>query len=125
MIVIDIGNTNTVLAIYNNKKIFKKTRINTDHLKSSKFNIENIFKHHKKKRYKINICVISSVVPNLNFFIKSLALKYNFDFYNLNAKNIPFKIKIKYEINKIGADRLANAISVIEHKFKNCIKVIS
>ena len=121
MIVIDVGNTNTVLGIYKNNKIINKKRVETKNLESLKFNISKYFTKNYKKINKSKICIVSSVVPKLNIFIKKIVLKNNFKYFNLNASNIPFKIKIKYDLNKIGADRIANTIAVINYKYKNCI----
>ena len=116
MIVIDVGNTNTVLGIYKNNKIINKQRVETKNLKILKLNIKKYFTKNNKK-----ICIVASVVPKLNMLIREIVLKNNYKYFNLNALNIPFRIKIKYDLNKIGADRIANTVAVINSKYKNCI----
>ncbi len=123
MIVIDIGNTNTVLGIYKDNKIINKKRIETKNLVSLKLNIEKYFNKNSKKITESKICILASVVPKFNLFIKKIILKKNYKFFNLDASNIPFKIKIKYDLDKIGADRIANTIAAINNKYKNCIIV--
>ena len=121
MIVIDVGNTNTVLGIYKNNKIINKQRVETKNLKILKLNIKKYFTKNNKKINKSKICIVASVVPKLNMLIREIVLKNNYKYFNLNALNIPFRIKIKYDLNKIGADRLANTVAVINSKYNNCI----
>ena len=121
MIVIDVGNTNTVLGIYKNNKIINKQRVETKNLKILKLNIKKYFTKNNKKINKSKICIVASVVPKLNMLIREIVLKNNYKYFNLNALNIPFRIKIKYDLNKIGADRIANTVAVINSKYKNCI----
>ena len=121
MIVIDVGNTNTVLGIYKNNKIINKQRVETKNLKILKLNIKKYFTKNNKKINKSKICIVASVVPKLNMLIREIVLKNNYKYFNLNALNIPFRIKIKYDLNKIGADRIANSVAGINSKYKNCI----
>ena len=121
MIVIDVGNTNTVLGIYKNNKIINKQRVETRNLEILKLNIRKYFTKNNKKINKSKICIVASVVPKLNTLIKKIVLKNNYKYFNLTALNIPFRIKIKYDLNKIGADRIANTVAVINYKYKNCI----
>ena len=125
MLVIDIGNTNTVLAIFLNTKIIKKTRFESSTKIVFRKNLEKFFKKNTKKliKMKIHLCILSSVVPNLNFIVNKILKKYNIKSFYLNTKNIPFNLKIKYELNKIGADRLANYVALISKKFNNSITV--
>jgi len=123
MIVIDVGNTNTVIGIYKKNKIVNKKRFKSLNLETLKFNVEKYIKNNIKHITESKICIISSVVPKLNKLIKKIVLKNNFKYFNLKASNIPLRIKIKYDLNKIGADRIANTVAVINYKYKNCIIV--
>ena len=125
MIVIDIGNTNTVLGIFLNKKLLKKSRITSTNIKNFEKNLAIFFNSNFKllKKSKTKICLLSSVVPKLNNLVKKITLKYDIIFFNLNSKNLPFKLNIKYDLKKIGADRLANTIAIINLKYKNSIIV--
>ena len=125
MIVIDIGNTNTVLGIFLNKKLLKKSRITSTNIKNFEKNLTIFFNSNFKllKKSKTKICLLSSVVPRLNNLVKKITLKYDIIFFNLNSKNLPFKLNIKYDLKKIGADRLANTIAIINLKYKNSIIV--
>jgi pantothenate kinase, type III len=112
MIVIDIGNSDTVIGIYKKKKLYKIYRTET---KNKNFE-KNIFQFFKKNiiinlKSDEKICVISSVVPEVNKIIFFLLKKYNFKIKNINIYNIPKKIKFKYSKNQLGADRIANSFS--------------
>ena len=121
MIVIDIGNTNTVIGIYKFNRLINIKRFKTINLKIFKLKIENYFQNYNKKNYRNNLCVLASVVPKFNSFLKLIAKKYNLIFFNLNSNNLPFKLRIKYDRKKIGADRIANIIAINKDKIKNCI----
>jgi len=125
MIVIDIGNTNTVLGIYLNNKLLKKKRLETNNLDIFKQNVKKYFQNNEKllKKFSKKICILSSVAPKYDNIIKILSNNFNLHFFNLKAKNIPFNLRIKYELKKIGPDRIANFIAISKYNFKNCIVV--
>ncbi len=119
MILIDIGNTSTVLGIYFSKRIINLKRVKTSNSKEFILCIDRYVKKFKKN----NLCILSSVVPRLNPSIKSIVKKYKLNFFNINAKNIPLKINFKYDLKKIGADRIANTVAVINNNINNSIIV--
>ena len=91
--------------------------------KEGKFNEElfllqlDLFKNN-------NCSSIVSFVEDKEFEIlsgKNYFVKNKFKFHIITAKNIPFNIKINYNLNQIGSDRLANFIYVYSKKIKNCI----
>ena len=79
MIVMDIGNSDTVIGIYKKKKLYKTYRIETKN-KNFKKNISEFFKKNIIFNLKSNekICLISSVVPEVNNIIFFLLKKYSF-----------------------------------------------
>ena len=80
MIVIDIGNSDTVIGIYRKKKLYKTYRAETKN-KNFKKIISQFFKKNIIFNLKPNekICVISSVVPEVNkiifFYLRNIILK--------------------------------------------------
>tara|TARA_Y100001936_G_C15919743_1_gene583336 strand:- start:144 stop:905 length:762 start_codon:yes stop_codon:yes gene_type:complete len=126
MIVIDVGNTNIVIGIYIKKKLNKLFRINTE---KNKKKFETKFKTflNSNKTFFLKstnkICVLSSVVPSLNFCIKKIFEKKAFKFYTIDTKNLPTNIKINYKLNQIGSDRVANYIAIYNKKIINSIIV--
>ena len=67
--VIDVGNTELIIALIKNFKIFKTKRINIEIFRRNRkifnyFKINNILKKEKKIK-----CIISCVVPRFNDFL--------------------------------------------------------
>ena len=87
MIVIDIGNTNIVFGIYFKKKLKKVIRIKTE---KNKIKFKKKFIKFVSDNTKIllkadsRICILSSVVPSINFIIKKYFLENKFKFYILD-----------------------------------------
>ena len=124
MIVIDVGNTNIVIGVYLKKKLSKVLRLNTEkNKKKFKFEFESFLQSNKRILFnsKNKTCVLSSVVPSLNIFIKKIFIKKNFQFYIVNPKKIPIDAKINYNLNQIGSDRVANYIAIHNKKISDCI----
>ena len=117
--VIDAGNTELVISLIKNYKIFRTKRISTQiFLKNKKifsyFKLNNILKNKKK----IN-CIISSVVPNINLYIKTECFKSlnsypHFITHNKTKLNIKLNFKKK---SQVGADRIVNTVAV-KHLYK-------
>ena len=127
MILIDIGNTNIVFAVSNNNKIKKISRIDTNKetnilIKNvnkiiKNFLDNNIFKNSKK------FAVISSVVPHINTHIIKILKIYKIKVIALKPKDVLSYLKIDYNLNEIGADRIANSVAVINNKIQNSIVI--
>ena len=116
----DIGNTDIKISLYSNyKKLILKKRINPILLNLNKLNFHfGFLKKYLKNIDKILFC---SVVPNKFIKIKKYFEKItNKKCYELKKLKIEKLIKIKVKKNQVGSDRLANAISVLEHN-KNFI----
>ena len=112
----DIGNTETKICLFSNKKkLLNKKIFNTNNLKKKniKKNLRFINIHHKK----IDKVLFSSVVPNVFKNIKRF-IKKNFRKEIKELKQVNFNKIIKVDVNmkQVGSDRLANALSVINGK---------
>ncbi len=112
----DIGNTETKICLFNNKKkLLNKKIFNTNNLKKKniKKNLRLINLHHKK----IDKILFSSVVPNVFKNIKRF-IKQNFrkETKELKQVNLNKIIKVDVNMKQVGSDRLANALSVINGK---------
>ena len=126
MILIDVGNTNIVFAVSVNKKIKNIKRVDTNKkIKSINKIISNIIKIYLNLNYLKNskVAIISSVVPHLNSQIIKILKLYKIKVYQLKSKDILPYLKIDYNINEIGADRIANSLAVINCKIKNSIVI--
>jgi len=109
IILVDIGNSNIVLATYNGK-INQTYRYNTDTSKS----IDEYYVLLKDIIKNVDGMIISSVVPELNIIFKNMALKY----LNINPMFIGPGIKTGVKIvvdnpKEVGADLVASAAAVI------------
>ena len=126
MILIDVGNTNIVLAVSCNKKIKKIIRLDTNQAINS-FNkiFSKIIKSFLNKNYstKPKTAIISSVVPSINPLIIKILKIYKIKVHVLRSKDMLPYLKIDYNLNEIGSDRIANSFAVINNKIKNSIVI--
>ena len=124
MILIDVGNTNIVFAVSVNKKIKNIKRVDTNKkIKSINKIISNIIKIYLNYLKNSKVAIISSVVPNLNSQIIKILKLYKIKVYLLKSKAIQPYLKIDYNLNEIGPDRIANSLAVINCKIKNSIVI--
>ena len=119
IVLVDIGNSNIVLATYNDK-INQTYRYNTDTSKS----IDEYYVLLKDVIKEAKGIIISSVVPELNIIFKNLAIKY----LNLNPIFIGPGVKTGVKITvdnpkEVGSDLVASAASVINEYGDNAIVV--
>lgn len=118
ILVIDVGNTNTVMGLYDDKKLSEFWRIKTDAQKTSDeygMMIHELFSFRGYKFQDINSIVISSVVPTIMYTLQHMVRKY-FDREALVVgPGIKTGINIKYDNPKeVGADRIVNAVAAYE-----------
>ena len=113
MLVIDVGNTNTVFAIVNNTGIYKKWRISSNSSRTSD-EYETHMKSFLSDEVNLSIVdvIISSVVPAAIHELKTFVKKY----FNIKSKIIGDSIFPKLNIlidrpDEVGADRLVNSLA--------------
>ena len=120
LLVIDIGNTNTSLGIFNEDKLINTFRLSSDIKKTEdEYGISLLaILNHNNLTSKIKGAIISSVVPQLCEIYKSAIEKY----LGIVAISLSYKSKMPIKLNlknnkEIGADRIANAAAaVIKYK---------
>ena len=123
MIVVDIGNTNVVVGIYIKSKLtyiycFETKSEKIISLINKKINNKNIYQY--KIDYKI--CIVSSVVPEINNIIINFFKNIGLEVFNINYLNAPIKIKFKIDNpEELGNDRIANSISAVNKYGKDCL----
>ena len=112
----DIGNTETKICLFNNKrKLLKKRIFDTNNFE--KINLSDKFKFLNSYRKKIDKTMFSSVVPNVYKDVKeSIKKKLRVEVKDLKQLNLKKILKIEVNTKQVGSDRLANAISVINNK---------
>ena len=112
----DIGNTETKICLFSNKKkLIKKNIFVTGNIKNFNFNKDLKFMNlHSKNIEKI---IFSSVVPEVFEKVKIvIQKKFRLKVKELKQYNLKKILKIDVNKKQVGSDRLANAISVINNK---------
>jgi type III pantothenate kinase len=127
LLVIDVGNSNIVLGIYDGDKLVRNWRVSTDTAKTSdEYAILfcELFRFSGIAVEAIKDIILSSVVPVLTGVLEKLSLIY----FNLKPYVIGPGIKtgmpIQYENPKeVGADRIVNAVAGFE-KYKTSLVIV-
>jgi len=118
LLVIDVGNTNIVLGIYEGKKLIDFWRVKTDAEKTSDeygMIIKQLFEIQGYKFSDIEAIVISSVVPPIMYTLEHMARKYLGKEPLIIGPGIKTGMNIKYDNPKeVGADRIVNAVAAYE-----------
>ena len=119
--VIDIGNTNLVIGLYDDSQLLSSWRVHTDKNRTEDeyfVVISSLLLSIREDLENIAIAVLSSVVPQLNRVIRKMFEKYfNCRFVQVNSE---MDLNLKFltpENSHIGADLLVNAYASI-HKYK-------
>ncbi|HBI02531.1 MAG TPA: type III pantothenate kinase [Paenibacillaceae bacterium] len=117
LFVIDVGNTNMVLGVYEGNSLKYHWRISSDRAKTDDeygMLIRNLFMDKGLKFSDIEGVIISSVVPPLMFPLEKMCQKY----FNVKAMVIQPGLKTGLNIKaenprEVGADRIVNAVAAI------------
>ncbi|KGP75564.1 transcriptional regulator [Desulfosporosinus sp. Tol-M] len=120
ILVFDVGNTNIVLGVYDNRVLIHHWRVSTD--KSRTMDeyavvVKNLFDLNRLTFQEIGAIVISSVVPPVNPTLEALARKY----FCLEPLVVGPGVKMGMPIimdnpREVGADRIVNAVAAY-HKY--------
>lgn len=118
LLVIDVGNSNTVLGLYDGHSLVRDWRIATDTAKTVDeyaILIYELFRFSSIESDVVDDIIISSVVPALTGVLERLSLRY----FNLRpyvvGPGIRTGMPIHYENPKeVGADRIVNAVAGFE-----------
>ena len=114
--VLDVGNSDIVISLIKNFKIYKIKRLKTKNFRNNNkvlFKGFNEIKNILKKQKEID-CLISSVVNEINKPLKyycSLILKKIPKFVIFNKVKLNIKINVKNK-SQVGADRLVNTVAI-------------
>ena len=114
LLAIDIGNTNVVFALCDAKKTLAQWRIRTDiHRTADEYAVWlfALMEHQRFTIKSIRSAVVSSVVPDANFAIRSFIRHYLACTPRMiTTGDIPVPMKVKIDNpRELGADRLINA----------------
>lgn len=125
--VFDVGNTNTVLGVYDGEELTHHWRIETNRNKTDDeygMLIKSLFDFANLPLSDISGIIISSVVPPIMFALEKMCLKY----FNLKplvvGPGIKTGLNIKYDNPKeVGADRIVNAVAAI-HEYGSPLIIV-
>ncbi|MCA0972696.1 type III pantothenate kinase [Halobacillus litoralis] len=116
--VLDVGNTNTVLGVFDQGELKYQWRIKTDrHKTEDEFGmlIKSLFDHEGLRFEDMDGVIISSVVPPIMFALERMSLYY---FKKrpmiIGDGRVDHGLPMKYpNPEEIGADRIVNAVGAV------------
>lgn len=118
LLAIDIGNTHTVLGIFENELLRAHWRLSSQVMRTEDeifLNIKLLAEHNGISTNTIHTIGISSVVPNLNVVYEMMAKKYFHNEPLLISASLPLNIHIHYDDPlAVGADRICNAVAAFK-----------
>ena len=127
LLVIDVGNTNTVLGVYEGERLLHHWRVWTDREKTSDeygILLRNLYDASHFSSREIQAIIISSVVPPLTPTIVDLCERYFGVTPLVVGPGVKTGISIKMDNPKeVGADRIVNAVAAFAKHHKACVVV--
>ena len=128
LLVIDVGNTNTVMGVYKDNGLACGWRIRTEkQTTEDEFNLllKGLFSGERIKLYNIRKTIISSVVPTMAMILDAFCLKYmKHAPHWVSADSVYHWMPILYKNpSEVGADRIVNSVAAF-HKYKKEMVII-
>jgi len=125
LLVIDVGNTHTVLGVYEGEALLHHWRVWTDREKTSDeygILVRNLYDGSHLSSQEITAIILSSVVPPLTPTIVDLCVHYFGIQPLVVGPGVKTGISIKMDNPKeVGADRIVNAVAAYARYRKACI----
>ncbi|PKR77519.1 pantothenate kinase [Halalkalibacillus sediminis] len=117
--VLDVGNTNTVLGVFDQNKLIYQWRIATNRYKTEDeyaMQVKSLLQHHDLSFEDFHAAIISSVVPPIMFALEKMCERYfHLKPMIVGSDEIDNHLKMNYPNPKeIGADRIVNAVGGIK-----------
>lgn len=127
LLVIDIGNTNTSLGVFDGEKLVVHWRLTTSRARTTDewgVHARNLFELAGLDFKSIDAIAIASVVPPVNFTLKQMAEIYFGVTPLFIDSTVNTGVRILYEPpTDVGADRIVDAVAAIEKYGAPCIVV--
>lgn len=127
LLLIDVGNTNIVMGIYDADELKFSWRLGTKVARTSDeygLQVDSILRHFGVDVDDIEDVVIASVVPSIQHTLKTMCSRYIGKEPIIIGEGTKTGMKIKYDNPKeVGADRIVNAVGGIEKYGAPCIIV--
>lgn len=127
LFVIDVGNTNTVLGVFEGNELKAQWRLSTNRRQTADeygILIRSLFTLDGVQPSQITGVMVASVVPPLNFVLEEMAEKY----FKLKAVFLGPGTRTGMPIHydnpqEVGADRIADAVAAFEKYGGPCVVV--
>ncbi|MHB8830309.1 MAG: type III pantothenate kinase, partial [Syntrophales bacterium] len=127
LLVMDVGNTNTVLGLYDGEELVHDWRIRTvidQTLDEYGILILNLYKNSKISSRSITNIIISCVVPPMLNILEPLCMRYFGIKPLIVGPGIKTGMPIFYDNpREVGADRIVNAVAAYEKYHREMIVV--
>ncbi len=118
LLVIDVGNTNTVIGVFDGDELIQNWRIRTErNTTEDEFSVlaANLFGRSCIDITKIEKTVVSCVVPPMVTILDAFARKYlKHAAHWIDAKSYPGMPILYSNPNEVGADRIVNAVAAYD-----------
>jgi len=118
LMVLDVGNTNIVLGVFEGKRLVRNWRISTNKDKTADeygLQIRMLFEYSGIKCSDMAAVIISSVVPTVMSALESMSANYFGIKPLVVGPGVKTAMPIRYDNPKeVGADRIVNAIAAYE-----------
>ncbi|MBP2034134.1 type III pantothenate kinase [Clostridium algifaecis] len=118
ILVLDVGNTNIVIGIYDDNDLVSVWRLSTDSKRTAdEYGIQviELFKKNNLNPLDIKGAIISSVVPNIMYSLEHMIIKYFKVMPIVVGPGVKTGINVKYDNpREVGADRIVNAVAAHE-----------
>lgn len=127
LLVIDVGNTNTVIGLFDGDTLKHDWRIRTERNSTEdEFNVlvTGLFSRSDIHSAEIDKTVISCVVPPMVTILEAFCIKYlNQAPHWIDARSYPDMPILGDNPNEVGADRIVNAVGAY-HRYQTSLIVI-
>ncbi|WP_368489131.1 type III pantothenate kinase [Clostridium sp. BJN0013] len=118
ILVLDVGNTNIVLGVYDDRELISVWRLSTDSKRTADeygVQVMDLFLKSKLEPEDITGSIISSVVPTIMYSLEHMIIKYFQVSPIIVGPGVKTGINIKYDNpREVGADRIVNAVAAHE-----------
>lgn len=127
LLVLDTGNTNIVLGVYEGAELKHHWRMETYRQKTEDeyaMQVKSLFTHVGLEFTDITGIIISSVVPPVMFPLEQMCKKYFKQEPVIVGPGVKTGLNIKYENpREVGADRIVNAVAAI-HEYGSPLVIV-
>lgn len=127
LLLIDVGNTNIVMGIYEGDEFKFSWRLGTKVARTSDeygLQVDSILRHYGVDIEDIKDVVLASVVPSIQHTLRTMCTRYLGKEPMVIGEGTKTGMKIKYDNPKeVGADRIVNAVAAYQRYGGPCIVI--